>query len=349
MIALVDCNNFYVSCERAFDWRLRNKPVVVLSNNDGCVVARSNEVKALGVRMGVPWFQIRDLARQHGIIAYSSNYTLYADMSNRVMEILRDFSPRQEIYSIDECFLDFTGFQHVELNRIGQTIRQRIQQWVNLPVCVGFSSSKTLAKLANHVAKKQSQFEGVCDFAQMDEIGLNTLLAGIEVSEVWGIGRQLSIKLNNIGIQTVLDLKRAHIPTLRQQFGVVMEKTIRELNGIRCIDLEEVAPPKQAIVSSRSFAHPVRDIASLAESVTEYVSRAAEKLRKQHSYAGTIRVFIHTSPHKRDEPFYSNALLVPLPEPTHDSLRLIRAARWALKKYTNLISTISSQVWNLVN
>ncbi len=202
-IALIDVNNFYVSCERVFNPKLINKPVVVLSNNDGCAVARSNEVKALGVAMGAPWFKLKDLAKQHGIIALSSNYALYADMSNRVMSILREFSPDQEVYSIDESFLDVTEFKRRDLIAYGQQMRSRILQWTGLPVCVGVGSTKTLAKLANHCAKKRPVFNGVCNFNQMTEQAVNQILIEVEVGEVWGIGRKLAPKLNAMGINTL--------------------------------------------------------------------------------------------------------------------------------------------------
>lgn len=331
-IALIDVNNFYVSCERVFNPSLEGKPMVVLSNNDGCAIARSNEAKALGVKMGEPWFKLKDLARRHGIIAYSSNYALYADMSNRVMEILRGFSPQQEVYSIDECFLDLTGFERRDLADYGLEIRSRIKQWVGLPVCVGIGASKTLAKLANHIAKKNPEFNGVCDSNAMAEQEWNAWLARIEVGEVWGIGRKLAPQLNAMGIQSVLDLKRADTATIRSRFSVVLEKTIRELNGTVCIDLEEAPPPKQQILSSRSFGMPVTDLQSLAESVTLYMSRAAEKLRRQQSCAGSVHVFIRTSPFKPDEPYYANSLTIPLPSPTDDTVKLVRAVLWGLKR-----------------
>jgi len=331
-IALVDVNNFYVSCERVFNPKLKNKPVVVLSNNDGCAVARSNEVKALGVAMGAPWFKLKDLAKQHGIIALSSNYALYADMSNRVMSILRQFSPDQEVYSIDESFLDLTHFQHKQHTRYCQTIRKRILQWTGLPVCVGIGSTKTLAKLANHCAKKCPLFEGVCDFNAMQKNDLDNLLSQIEVGEIWGVGRKLAPKLQALGINTVLDLKLADDNQLRQQFSVVMQKTIHELNGIVCIELEEIAPAKKQIVSSRSFGVPVRDYNSLAESITLYMSRAAEKLRKQDSYAGSVYVYIRTSPFKPNEPFYSNGMTIPLPTQTNDTRQLVSVALWILNQ-----------------
>ncbi|MBC7755409.1 MAG: Y-family DNA polymerase [Bdellovibrio sp.] len=330
-IALIDVNNFYVSCERVFNPKLKNKPVVVLSNNDGCAVARSNEAKALGVAMGAPWFKLKDLAKQHGIIALSSNYALYADMSNRVMSILRQFSPDQEVYSIDESFLDLTHFQHKH-TRYCQTMRKRILQWTGLPVCVGIGSTKTLAKLANHCAKKRTIFEGVCDFNTMQLNDLENLLNQIEVGEIWGVGRKLAPKLKAIGINSVLDLKRADANQLRQQFSVVMQKTIHELNGILCIELEEIAPAKKQIVSSRSFGVPVHDYNSLAESITLYMSRAAEKLRNQDSYAGSVYVYIRTSPFKPNEPFYSNGMTIPLPTQTNDTRQLVSVALWILKQ-----------------
>jgi len=330
-IALIDVNNFYVSCERVFNPKLNNKPVVVLSNNDGCAVARSNEVKALGVAMGAPWFKLKDLVRQHGIIGLSSNYALYADMSNRVMSILREYSPDQEVYSIDESFLDLTGFQSRDLTRYGQHMRKRILKWTGLPVCVGIGSTKTLSKLANHCAKKRPVFNGVCNFNTMDSSELDSLLAEIEVGEIWGVGRKLAPKLEALGFKSVLDLKRANPERLRQQFSVVMEKTIRELNGTVCIELEEVAPDKKQIISSRSFGHPIRDFNSIAESITLYMSRAAEKLRKQQSFAGSVYVYIRTSPFRPDDPFYSNGMTIPLPSPTDDTRQLVNVALWGLK------------------
>jgi DNA polymerase V len=331
-IALIDVNNFYVSCERVFNPKLVGKPVVVLSNNDGCAVARSNEVKALGVGMGAPWFKFKDLAKQHGIIALSSNYALYADMSNRVMNILRHFSPDQEVYSIDESFLDLTGFHRRDLVEYGQSMRQRILSWTGLPVCVGIGATKTLAKLANHCAKKRPQLNGVCNFNTMTTHDLDQLLSEIEVGEIWGVGRKLAPKLAALGYQSALDLKQASPEALRQQFSVVMEKTIRELNGTVCIELEEISPPKKQILSSRSFGHPVRDYNSLAESITLYMSRAAEKLRRQQSFAGSAYVYIRTSPFKPDDPFYSNGLTIPLPTPTDDTRQLVNVVLWGLKQ-----------------
>jgi DNA polymerase V len=331
-IALIDVNNFYVSCERVFNPKIKTKPVVVLSNNDGCAVARSTEVKALGVGMGAPWFKFKDLAKQHGIIAYSSNYALYADMSNRVMSILRQYSPDQEVYSIDESFLDLTHFQSKDLIAYGQSMRRRILQWTSLPVCVGIGSTKTLAKLANHCAKKKPEFNSVCHFNTMSPTELDGLLGQVAVGEVWGVGRKLAPKLNALGIHTVLDLKKANPQHMRQQFSVVMEKTIQELNGTVCIELEEIRPIKQQILSSRSFGYPVQDYNSLAESITLYMSRAAEKLRKQQSFAASVYVYIRTSPFKEKQPFYSNGLTIALPTPTDDTRKLVGVALWGLRQ-----------------
>ncbi|NBQ69442.1 MAG: Y-family DNA polymerase [Nitrosomonadaceae bacterium] len=331
-IALIDVNNFYVSCERVFNPKLEGRPVVVLSNNDGCAVARSNEVKALGVKMGQPWFQLKDLARKHGIIAYSSNYALYADMSNRVMSILAMFSPNQEIYSIDECFLDLTDFKRQTPTDYGQQIRQCIRQWTGLPVCVGIGSTKTLAKLANHIAKKHPEWNGVCDLNNLLPQQQDNWFNKIAVDEIWGIGRRLAPKLHEMGIRTVLDLKTASPSQLRAQFSVVMEKTIREINGTTCIELEEINPPKKQIVSSRSFGIPVSDLASLEELVSLYISRAAEKLRRQQSYAGTVHVSIRTSPFNEKEPYYANSMTIALPRQIDDTRLLTKVALWGLRR-----------------
>ncbi|MFM2434621.1 MAG: polymerase subunit [Pseudomonadota bacterium] len=331
-IALIDVNNFYVSCERVFNPKLAAKPLVVLSNNDGCAVARSHEVKALGIAMGTPWFKLKDLVKEHGIIGLSSNYALYADMSNRVMSILHAFSPNQEVYSIDESFLDLSGFGSRDLIQYGQQMRKRILKWTGLPVSVGIASTKTLSKLANHCAKKRPAFNGVCNFNTMPDLELDALLAQLDVGEIWGIGRKLAPQLQALGFKSALDLKRANPQRIRQQFSVVMEKTIRELNGTVCIELEEISPPKQQIISSRSFGYAVRDYNSLAESITLYVCSAAEKLRRQHCLSGSVYIYIRTSQFKTNDPFYSNGMTIPLTYPTHDSRQLVNAALWGLKK-----------------
>lgn len=331
-IALIDVNNFYVSCERVFNPKLVGKPVVVLSNNDGCVISRSNEAKD-DIPMGASWFTFQDFAKQHHITALSSNYALYADMSNRVMRILNQFSPDQEIYSIDECFLELSSFQHLDLLQYGQQIRHRVGQFTGLPISVGIGASKTLAKLANHCAKKRPEFNGVCDFNQLMPAQLNRLLAQLDVGDVWGIGRKLAAKLKqNHRINTALDLKQANPDTLRRIYSVVMEKTIRELNGIACIELEEPGLAKKQILNSRSFGIPVTDMQSLTEAVSFYISRAAVKLRHQQSLAGMVQVYIHTSRYRTGKDFYSNSFTVALPNPSDDTRVLAKNALIALKQ-----------------
>ncbi|MCW5601355.1 MAG: Y-family DNA polymerase [Nitrosomonas sp.] len=333
MFALVDVNNFYVSCERTFNPSLINRPVVVLSNNDGCAVARSNEVKALGVKMGAPWFKLKDLAKQHGIVALSSNYTLYGDMSDRVMTILRNFSPHVEVYSIDECFLGLQGLGKLwpTATDMGQSIRSRIHQWTSLPVCVGFGATKTLAKLANHIAKKQPEFNGVCDLSAMSANQLNTLLSLIEVGEVWGVGRQINQQLNVAGIYTVKALCDTPTTWLRAKFGVVMERISKELQGISCLSLEEISTPRKQIISSRSFGQRVYSLTELSESVAYHISSAAEKLRRQHSVCNAIQVFIQTNPFREQDKQYSNSMTIPLPNASSDTRLLIRAALFGLR------------------
>ena len=333
-IALIDGNNFYVSCERVFQPELEGKPVVVLSNNDGCVVARSQEVRVLGVAMGTPWFKLKDLVRQHGIIGKSSNYTLYADMSQRMHAVIGQFAPEQEIYSIDETFLDLTGFNR-NLVEYGQQIRQRVRQWTGIPVCVGIGGTKTLAKLANHSAKKilvPEMADGVVDCNQMSPGELNQLFGSIDVGEVWGVGRKNKERLYDIGIQTVKDLRNSSVSRIKNEFNVVLARTVAELNGESCLALEEVAPPKQQIVSSRSFGQPVLLLEDLNEAVVSYASRAAEKLRKQHHVASAIQVFVQTNPFKPDEPQYNNGVTVKLAKQTNDTFLLASAALYGLKR-----------------
>lgn len=334
LFALVDVNNFYVSCERVFAPKLEGVPMVVLSNNDGCAVARSAEVKALGVKMGTPWFQMKDLAKQHGIAAYSSNYTLYGDMSGRVVEVLKTFTPNLEIYSIDESFLRIeTVLKHYSDPRdMGRTIKQSVKDTTGLPVCVGIGASKTLAKFANHLAKKHTQFAGVCDVNAMSKAVLYQWMTETPVAEVWGIGRQLSKKLKVLGINTVFDLLQASPQSIRQQFGVVVERICYELRGVSCLELEEVAPAKQQIVSSRSFGKPVASMEQLAESVATHVARGAEKLRSQQSLAGALTIFIQTNPHKSFEPQHHQGITVALSDPSDNTLTLTNAALRGLKQ-----------------
>ncbi len=323
-LALVDCNNFYVSCERLFRPDLAGRPVVVLSNNDGCVVSRSNEAKAMGIKMGQPWFQAKALAEAHDILALSSNYALYADLSNRVMRLLAEFSPRHEVYSIDECFVDLTGMS--ELRTLSYAMREKIMRWTGIPVCVGIGPTKTLAKLANFVAKKHPRSQGVFNYNALTQAQKSKLLSGIAVDEVWGVGRKLAPRLGDYGIHTVEELKQAHVPTLRKEFGVVVEKIQRELQEVACVGMEEVTPPRQQIIASRSFGNPVRDIASLKAAMALFVENACAKLRAQQSHAAMLQVYLRTNRFRPELPQYHPAMAVPLVTPTDCSLIINRLA-----------------------
>lgn len=329
--ALVDVNNFYASCERVFNPRLANRLVVVLSNNDGCVIARSAEAKQLGVPMGMPFFQVAKLLKQHNGVALSSNYALYGDMSRRVMTILARFSPRQEIYSIDECFLAMDGLNGLFAR--GQEIRQQIRQWTGLPVCVGFGASKTLAKLANHCAKKRlAGKDGVCNLLDYTPQEIDRLFGRIAAGEVWGVGRRLTSRLEAMGVTTVRQLRDAEPKKIRQHFSVVLERTVMELRGESCLSLEEMAPAKQQIICSRSFGQPVLDLADLREAAANYTARAAEKLRVQGSVAGVLQVFVQTNPFKPNEPQYNQSVAMPFPAPTADTRIMTSAALEGLER-----------------
>jgi DNA polymerase V len=321
-IALVDVNSFYASCEQVFDPRLVGKPVVVLSNNDGCVVARSAEAKALGIRMGEPWHLVG--ARGAGVVALSSNYALYADMSNRVMRILGDAAPALELYSIDEAFLDLTGVAAPAA--LGAELRRRIRQWTGLPVCVGIGSTKTRAKIANHVAKKRAQHAGVFDLEALAGGEQTQLLRDIDVGEAWGIGARLTARLAAFGVRNVADLRDAPRVAVREHFGVVVERTARELAGEACLTLEEVTPRKKQIMCSRSFSRDVETFEALREAVLTYVTRAAAKLRDEGSVAGALQVFVMTNPFKPERPQYSRGCTVPLAGASDDTLQLAATA-----------------------
>ena len=331
VFALVDCNNFYASCEKLFRPDLKDTPVVVLSNNDGCVVARSREAKLLGIKMGVPVFQIKAEMQRHGILAFSSNYALYADLSSRVMRTLEEMAPRVEVYSIDEAFLDLTGIESViSLVEFGQQVRERIGHWIGITVCVGIAPTKTLAKLANHAAKKYPATQGVVDLTNPDR--QRRLLALVPVDDVWGVGKRLSKRLNALGITTALDLANASPRAIRDQFSVVLERTVRELNGESCIELEEIPPTKKQIVCSRSFGVKVTQFELLREAVCEYATRATEKLRKEQQQAKVLTVFIRTSPFKDNEPQYSNSASGELLIPSCDTRDFIELANHLLKR-----------------
>ena len=337
MYALVDGNNFYVSCERAFRPDLVGRPVVVLSNNDGCAIARSNEAKALGIAMGTPWFKIQHLVESDELVALSANFALYGDLSDRMMSLAAGLGPKQEIYSIDESFIDLTGVKGNLVERSFK-IRARILQWVGIPCCVGIGQTKTLAKLANHVAKTAERKPGiypdklmqVCNFAEMTKDEFENILAATPVNEVWGIGRRITAQLNEGGVQTTLDLVRLDAATIRSKWSVVLERTVRELQGTSCIDLDDAPAAKKEIACTRSFGHPVTELSDLSEAVTHFGSRAAEKLRKQGSTANQVMCFVRTSPFRKD-PQYSRSVCVPLRRPTADTGALVTAAVAGLK------------------
>ena len=300
LFALVGCNNFYALCEKLFAPKLAWKPGVVLSNNDGCAVASSAEARALGITMGVPWFKIATSAESRGLVALFSNYALYADMIHLVAEILSAFTPDLEVHSIDESFLDLRRFKHFDLLAHALQICQHIACWVGLPVSVGIGPSKNLAKLANHFAKKQPSFESVCDLRARDEPTRAHLFSGTPVDEVWGVARRIASKLSEIGIETVEGLCRSD--WIREQFSVVLSRTVRELNGFSCLSLETVTPPRQQIMASRSFGSLVFDIENPRDALAHQISRAAEKLRSQGDEAGALTVMIRTNPFKPNEP-----------------------------------------------
>lgn len=321
-VALIDVNNFYASCEAVFDPRLAGQPVVVLSNNDGCAVARSAEARARGIKMGEPWHLVGERGR--GVIALSSNYELYADMSNRVMRMLAAAAPALEIYSIDEAFLDVSGIPAV--SDFGRGLRAQIRQWTGLPVCVGIGSTKTRAKIANFVAKKNPSQGGVFDIEALDEAAETAWLASIPVNEVWGVGRKLAVRLAALGIASVADLRDRPAAEIKSLFGVVLARTVRELRGEPCLKLEALAPAKQQIMCSRSFSREIETFDELREAVLTYVSRAAEKLRGQGAIAGGVQVFVQTNNFKVDAPQYSRGLTVMLPGASDDTLELGQAA-----------------------
>ena len=329
VFALIDCNSFYASCERVFRPDLAKTPIVVLSNNDGCVIARSYDAKPF-VKMGEPYFQAKDKLRRHGIVAFSSNYALYGDMSERVMSLIEAMVPAAEVYSIDESFADLTGIPG-NLTQFGRDLRAKILRCTGIPVGVGIARTKTLAKLANHTAKRlQAQTGGVVDIC--DPFKRDWVLRNTKVKEVWGIGRRMTAHLESMGIRTAMDLAQADPWTLRQKFSVVVEKTARELAGTPCLELEEADPPKQEICCSRMFGKRLTEIAPIKQAVAAYVGRAAEKLRAQGSVCKRMRVSIRTGMFNPDEARYAQGVLVELPYPTNDTLLLTRAATEAVER-----------------
>ncbi|MFQ5787466.1 MAG: Y-family DNA polymerase [Thermodesulfobacteriota bacterium] len=329
IFTLVDCNNFYCSCERAFNPKLEDKPLIVLSNNDGCAVARSEEAKRF-VPMGAPVFQYEHVIRKHDIQVLSSNYSLYADMSHRVIEALSRFAPELEIYSIDESFLSLRGFTNVDLTDYGKKIRSTVKKWTGIPVSIGIGPTKTLAKIANKLAKKNPMCQGV--FNIINHPRTDDFLDSVNVEDVWGVGWQYTKLLKKHGISTALKLKDTHDEWIRKHMTVQGLRTVWELRGTSCIELEDVPPDKKEIVSSRSFGKPVEKLKDLEEAVATYMTRAAEKLRSQNSIASFVSVFFGTNRFKEDEPQYSNIITGKLQIPTDYTPELINRAHIILNK-----------------
>lgn len=328
LFALFDCNNFYVECERLFRPQLRRKPVLVLSNNDGCVISRSQEVKDLGVKMGAPFFQIKDLIQQQHITYFSSNYELYGDMSSRVVEVLRTFSPNVEVYSVDESFLDVGDFKFMNLEAYARNIKDTVYQNLGLPGCVGVAPTKTLAKIANRLAKKSKKARGC--LVLTDPYHIEEALKRTAVEDVWGVGRQYAKFLSNYGITTAYKLKNTTDAWIKKHCSVVMLRTVKELRGEPCADLELGPAAKQNICTSRGFGKPVEDFQTILEATTSYAAKCAFKLRKQSSCAKELLVFLQTNKYA-DSPHYYNTQKIVLPTATNSDLELIRYTKIALE------------------
>lgn len=333
MFALADVNSFYASCEKVFRPDLRNRPVVVLSNNDGCVIARSAEAKRMGIKMGVPWFQLKTAQFPEPIITFSSNYELYASLSNRVMSHLEELAPRVEQYSIDEMFLDIRGIDScIDYEDFGRQLCEHVRSGTGLTIGVGMGPTKTLAKSAQWASKEWPQFGGVLALTSHNPKRTEKLLSLQPVEEIWGVGRRISKTLNSMGITTALQLAHANPVFIRKNFNVVLERTVRELNGESCISLEEAPPPKQQIVCSRSFGERVTTYKAMRQAVCQYAERAAEKLRGERQFCRHIAVFVKTSPFAVSEPYYGNVASEKLMTPTQDTRDIIAAAVKALDR-----------------
>jgi len=330
MYALADCNNFFVSCERVFEPQLENRPVMVLSNNDGCVVARSQEVKAIGIGMGEPVFKCQKIIERHNIVVRSSNFALYGDMSSRIMHTLRLFTPDVEVYSIDEAFLDLTGLTGRNVMHEMQRMRATVLQWTGIPISIGIGPTKTLAKLANHYAKYRASSGGVACIPSEEE-DRNDMLREVDVGDIWGVGRRWSKKLHDMGIHTALDLTEIDGSLIRDAFNVVALRTVLELRGRRCFYLEQSPEQRKTMVRSRSFGEPVLQWQEMSEAIATHVTRAAEKLRNEGLVARILRVFIHTSVFSKTDARYSGQATIELVPPTNVTTALIKAALGAGK------------------
>ena len=332
MFALADVNSFYASCEKVFRPDLRNTPVVVLSNNDGCVIARSPEAKRLGIKMGIPWFQLKVMQFPERVVAFSSNYSLYADLSARVMVHLEELAPRVEQYSIDEMFLDISGIDScINFEDFGRQLREHVKSGTGLTIGVGMGPTKTLAKSCQWASKEWRQFGGVLAISHAQSERARKMLALQPVEEVWGVGRRISKKLATMGIKNALQLAQANPTFIRKNFTVVLERTVRELNGESCISLEEAPPPKQQIVCSRSFGERVTTLEAMRQAVCQYAERASEKLREERQYCRHISVFVKTSPFAINESYYGNMASEKLSTPTRDTRDIVAAAMKCLE------------------
>lgn len=333
MFALADVNSFYASCEKVFRPDLRGRPVVVLSNNDGCVIARSAEAKRLQIKMGMPWFQLKEMQFPEKVQAFSSNYELYASMSNRVMACLDELAPRVEQYSIDEMFLDIRGIDNcTDFETFGRQLREHVFACTRLTIGVGMGPTKTLAKSAQWASKEWPQFGGVLALTTTNTRRTEKLLSLQPVEELWGVGRRIAKKLNTMGITTALQLARTNPAFIRRNFSVVLERTVRELNGESCIALEEAPPAKQQIVCSRSFGQRITSQEEMHQAICQYAERAAEKLRGERQFCRHISVFIKSSPFAVSEPYYGNVATEKLLTPTQDTRDVIAAAVRALER-----------------
>ena len=324
-IALIDGNSFYCSCERVFDPKLARVPVIVLSNNDGCAIARTAEAKALGIKMGDPWFKIRQQCQRDGVRVFSSNYTLYGDMSARTNAVYRDFSPAVEIYSIDESFLDLSDVRDRDRVTLARDLRTTVRAWTGIPTCVGIGPTKTLAKLANHIAKTIPDLDGVCDLT--DPVAYDHWLCRISVAEVWGIGRASLPKLIGLGVDTVADLRDLDPRPVRKAMTVVGERIIYELRGLACLPLELLPAQRKGCAVTRSFSRRITEREMLEQAVAAHATRLGEKLRRGGLGTTHVSVFYHTSEHDRGDPMRSVSTTVTLPEATNDTLALIKAAQ----------------------
>ncbi len=325
-VALIDCNSFYVSCERLFNPKIQKIPVVVLSNNDGCVISRSTEAKKIGIRMGEPYFKVKDLVKKNNVQIFSSNYALYGDLSRRVMKVLKGFTDKIEIYSIDEAFLDLSHIKDEQVEEYGKQIRERVLKWTGIPTSVGISNTKTLSKVANHIAKKNKA--GVIFLKE----NIDNILKDFDIADVWGVGRQLSKLYIKNGIDNAYKLKNISNTWVKKSTNVLGAKTVMELRGISCIDLETEETRRKSCCVSRSFGKKVESLDKLKESITTHCLNAAEKIRTDKQTTRSVTIFIRTSPFDKNRKYYSNSITLELPVATNNSIELVKTAIGGLKK-----------------